>query len=195
MVMATSEAAPAAPHELIDMREVTDAQRAQAAAVLIAALAHVPTAWKDVADAAAEVATFIEDTERLAIAAVHDDAVVGWIGAIKHSDFGWELHPLAVAPANQGCGIGTRLVNALEDRAISAGVITLWLGTDDDFGGTNLYGQNLYPDVLGAVQKLRVTAGHPYRFYEKLGYVVTGVLPDVDGIGKHDILMAKRITP
>jgi hypothetical protein len=26
-----------------------------------------------------------------------------------------------------------------------------------------------------------------------MGFVVVGVLPDADGIGRHDILMAKRI--
>ena len=179
---------------LIGMREATVAQREQAAHVLIAALAHVPTAWKDDAAASAEVATFIEDPERLGIVALHGDLVRGWVGAIRHSEVAWELHPLVVDPAHQRRGIGTHLVTALEDQARAAGVLTLWLGTDDDFGGTNLYGQDLYPDILGALQKLRVTSGHPYRFYEKLGYTVTGVLPDVDGIGRHDILMAKRVT-
>lgn len=178
---------------LVDMREASPAQRQQAAEVLISALAHVPSAWKDFDAASAEVSTFIDDPERLAIVALEGESVCGWIGAIRHSEFGWELHPLAVAPAHQRQGIGTRLVTALEEKAKSEGVLTVWLGTDDDFGGTNLYGQDLYPDVLGALKKLRVTSGHPCRFYEKLGYTVTGVFPDVDGIGKHDILMAKRI--
>ncbi|HEY0673747.1 MAG TPA: GNAT family N-acetyltransferase [Longimicrobiales bacterium] len=175
------------------MREATPAQQQQAARVLIAALAHVPTAWKDFASASAEVATFVDDPERFAMLAVDRAAVRGWIGAIQHSQFGWELHPLAVAPEHQRQGIGTQLVKALEAKARLEGVLTVWLGTDDDFGGTNLYGRDLYPDVLGTLQTLRVTSGHPYRFYEKLGYTVTGVFPDVDGIGKHDILMAKRI--
>lgn len=140
------------------------------------------------------MAIFIDDPERVAIVALEGDCVRGWIGAIKHSDFGWELHPLVVDPARQRRGLGTLLVTALEDKARSEGVVTVWLGTDDDFGGTNLYGQDLYPDVLGMLQGLRVLSGHPYRFYEKLGYTVTGVFPDVDGIGKHDILMARRIT-
>jgi hypothetical protein len=29
--------------------------------------------------------------------------------------------------------------------------------------------------------------------HARLGYTVVGVLPDVDGPGRHDILMAKRI--
>ena len=159
----------------------------------VSALAHVPSAWKDPESAAAEVALFIDNPERIAILALDDDTVVGWIGAVRQSDYAWELHPLVVAPAFQRRGIGTGLVEALEARARAEGVITIWLGTDDDFGGTNLFGRSLYPDVLEHLRGLHDVAGHPYRFYERSGYVVTGVLPDVDGHGRHDILMAKRI--
>jgi len=47
--------------------------------------------------------------------------------------------------------------------------------------------------VLGALARLQETKGHPFRFYQKLGFSVVGVLPDVNGFGKHDILMAKRV--
>ena len=40
---------------------------------------------------------------------------------------------------------------------------------------------------------LEATAGHPVAFYRKLGYAVVGLLPDVNGFGKPDILMAKRM--
>jgi aminoglycoside 6'-N-acetyltransferase I len=33
----------------------------------------------------------------------------------------------------------------------------------------------------------------PYTFYHRLGYTIVGVLPDINGFGKHDILMAQRI--
>src|SRR5262249_47250572 len=60
-------------------------QREQAAAILVAALAHVPSAWRDMDAARAEVSTFVDGGERLAIAAVEDERVLGWIGAIRHS--------------------------------------------------------------------------------------------------------------
>jgi hypothetical protein len=35
--------------------------------------------------------------------------------------------------------------------------------------------------------------GHPFEFYQKLGYAIVGVVPDANGWGKPDILMAKRV--
>jgi aminoglycoside 6'-N-acetyltransferase I len=179
---------------LLDMRSASRAQTQAAAQLLIDALAHAPSAWKDERSAAAEVVSFLHDDERHAIIALIDDDVVGWIGAIRQSEYAWEMHPLVVAPQHQRRGIGRQLVAALEAKARQEDVVTIWLGTDDDFGGTNLFGRNLYPNVLGALQQLRSTAGHPFAFYEKLGYTVTGVFPDVDGPGRHDILMARRIS-
>jgi len=46
--------------------------------------------------------------------------------------------------------------------------------------------------VLGKARRIRNLHGHPYEFYEKLGYTVVGVLPDANGPGKPDIFMAKR---
>ncbi len=178
---------------IIRLEEVNRAERVEAVRILVEALVHVPSAWSDLPSATEEVDSFLEDPERLALLALEDGHVRGWIGAIRHSEFQWELHPLVVDPAYQRQGWGRRLVGALEELARADGVITIWLGTDDDFGGTNLYGRDLYPDVLGTLQTLTATHGHPFTFYQRLGYSVTGVFPDVDGLGKHDILMAKRL--
>jgi aminoglycoside 6'-N-acetyltransferase I len=35
--------------------------------------------------------------------------------------------------------------------------------------------------------------GHPLTFYRRHGYRIVGVLPDVNGPGRPDILMAKRL--
>jgi aminoglycoside 6'-N-acetyltransferase I len=105
----------------------------------------------------------------------------------------WELHPLAVRPASQGKGVGKVLVAALEERIKKAGGLTVMLGTDDEIDGTNLYGRDLYPDVLSAAQQIAVTKGHPYVFYQKLGYVITGLIPDANGFGRPDIIMCKRL--
>lgn len=119
--------------------------------------------------------------------------MLGWIGAVRQTPHAWELHPLVVDPAHQRRGCGTLLVHALEVAARQADITTIWLGSDDDFGGTNLFGKDLYPDVLGHLQRLEPTGGHPFTFYRRLGYALVGVLPDADGLGKHDILMAKRL--
>jgi aminoglycoside 6'-N-acetyltransferase I len=176
-----------------DFGELSPGQRAEAAEVLRAAFAERPGIWAEPGEAEAEVATFYDDPDRSALAALEGEAVVGWIGVIETYDHGWELHPLVVAPAQQRRGVGRALVAALEAQVKARGVLTLYLGTDDEFGGTNLFGQDLFPDVAGKIATIAETAGHPFVFYRKLGYEVVGLLPDVNGPGKPDIFMAKRL--
>jgi len=178
----------------LDLSVASPAQRERAAAILVDALAHARSAWPDLDSARAEVASFLDDPARRAWLAVEGDDVLGWIGALRHSPHAWELHPLVVDPAHQRRGCGTLLVRTLEEHARRQGVVTVWLGTDDDFGGTNLYGADLYPDVLAHLARLEPTSrGHPFTFYRRLGYTVVGVLPDTSGPGRHDIIMARRI--
>lgn len=193
--MASTGAASAAL-QLVPLEALTLAQRREAARILHRALIHAPSAWPTLEAAGAEVATFFEDPDRIgmAIALVEGGAVCGWIGAIRAYDgHAWELHPLVVDPPRQRRGLGARLVRALEDRAAAAGVSTLYLGTDDDFGGTSLHGRDLYPDPLKPLSAIEATGGHPFAFYRKLGFAVVGVIPDANGPGRPDILMAKRV--
>ena len=67
------------------------------------------------------------------------------------------------------------------------------LGTDDEIGQTSLGGVDLYPDIAGQISAIRNLHGHPYEFYQKCGFVIYGLLPDANGFGKPDILMAKRV--
>jgi aminoglycoside 6'-N-acetyltransferase I len=178
---------------IVPFGEISDAQRLQTAGLLVRGSAHSPSGWVDAKSAQAEVDRFSAEPDRDAFAAVSGSSVVGWIGRIRHSTYSWELHPLVVEPSRQGSGVGTLLVAALEAAARDAGVCTVWLGADDDFGGTNLVGTDLYPNVLDKLSRLSPAAGHPFTFYSNQGFSVVGVLPDVDGFGSHDILMAKRI--
>jgi aminoglycoside 6'-N-acetyltransferase I len=73
------------------------------------------------------------------------------------------------------------------------GATTIWLGTDDEDNLTSLGGADLYPDVLEQASKIRNLRSHPFGFYQKLGYAIVGILPDANGPGKPDILMAKRV--
>jgi aminoglycoside 6'-N-acetyltransferase I len=120
--------------------------------------------------------------------------VIGLIAALPaYRGRVWELHPLAVRLDRQNRGIGRILVAALEERARRAGVGTITLGTDDLDQRTSLGGKDIFPGVLSWASRLTDVGGHPFSFYEKLGYEVVGVIPDANGFGKPDILMAKRI--
>src|SRR5918997_5889358 len=98
-------------------------------------------------------------------------AVLGWIGGIRsYGGNVWELYPLVVRPALQRRGIGRALVADLESRVRERGALTFWLGTDDDANMTTLSGVELYPTVLEHLANIRNLRGHPYAFYQKLGF-------------------------
>ena len=133
--------------------------------------------------------------KRIALAAIIDNRVVGIIGAIpQYGTTGWELHPLAVLKKYQGRGVGKALVEALEEWVADSGGVMIYLGSDDDTGTTSLFGEDLYDDTFGKLTNIQDAGGHPFPFYEKLGYKIVGVFPDANGIGKPDIWMAKRLT-
>jgi aminoglycoside 6'-N-acetyltransferase I len=167
------------------------------AEVLVAAFAeHSPGAWPDLPSAVEEVATALEPGKVcLAALADHDDSVLGWIGGQPEYSRVWELHPLAVRPDQQRKGIGRRLVAELEARVQALGCLTLRLGTDDEDGQTSLFGVDLYDDPLRRLKAIENPGGHAYAFYERCGFTIVGVIPDADGPGKPDILIAKRLTP
>jgi aminoglycoside 6'-N-acetyltransferase I len=145
--------------------------------------------------AEAEVERRHNDADWLGYAALEGERLVGWIGALRSYANGWEIHPLVVAPYHQRRGIGSALLARLEARARDDGILTLFLGSDDDYGGTNLHGRNLWPDVLGHAATAAATPrGHALTFYRRHGYHIAGVLPDVNGRGRPDILMAKRLS-
>jgi aminoglycoside 6'-N-acetyltransferase I len=174
---------------------LSDAQLRDAARILRDALAHMPSAYNEPGAAEAEVRTFLDDRDRFALAALDGERLLGWIGGIRENySHAVELHPLVVDPAEQRRGVGSALVAALEGRAREGGAITLYVGSDDDFGGTNLYGRDLYPDVLSKAQQLAPAGVHASTFYRRLGFEVVGIIPDANGFGRPDILMAKRIS-
>jgi aminoglycoside 6'-N-acetyltransferase I len=132
--------------------------------------------------------------DRIALMAIVDGRLAGFVGATPHYGVtGWELHPLAVFPEFQGLGIGSALVKALESDVLKRGGITLYLGTDDEFDKTSLSNTDLYEHLWEQIENIRNLKKHPYEFYQKQGFQIVGVLPDVNGLGKPDIYMAKRL--
>lgn len=155
---------------------------------------HYPHAWPDLAAGLEEVRESLAP-ERISRIAVDDDGtVLGWIGGLPEYDgHVWELHPLAVAPAQQRRGIGAALVRDFEEQARARGAVTIMLGTDDEDNQTSLSNVDLYPNVWEHVARIRNLRDHPFGFYARQGYVIVGVVPDANGPGKPDILMAKRV--
>jgi aminoglycoside 6'-N-acetyltransferase I len=177
-----------------DFARLTPDQTAAAARILRDALAHQPAAYTAPDAAAEEVALRLASPDWLGYAVLEGETVLGWIGALRTYSHGWELHPLVVDPAHQRRGIGSGLIRRLEERARAEGVLTLYLGTDDDFGGTTLFGRDLFPDPLAHAAALAPAGrGHPFTFYQRHGYRVVGLFPDVNGPGRPDIFMAKRL--
>lgn len=167
----------------------------QVAAILVESFReHWPDAWPDMASALEEVRESFGEGRISRVALGEAGEVLGWIGGISGYDgLVWELHPLAVSPRHQQEGIGRSLVADLEAQVKARGALTLTLGSDDQDEQTSLSGADLYTDLWTQIANIRNLKRHPYEFYMKQGYVITGVVPDANGRGKPDILMAKRI--
>jgi aminoglycoside 6'-N-acetyltransferase I len=163
----------------------------QVATLLVEAFPH----WLPTLEMARQEVSEALGPGRICLVARADDQILGWIGAIPEYSHAWELHPLVVRADVRRRGVGASLVRALEERVREAGALTLYLGTDDDhpIPGTSVGGVDLFPDVLSHVEGLTVI-DHPAGFYSRLGFQVVGLIPDANGPGKPDILMAKRVS-
>ena len=180
---------------IVDLTPGDPARLTAVADVLVSGFSGTGTeVWQTREDALETVHESLE-ADKISRVAVDDDGrVLGWIGAISTYDgWVWEIHPIVVHRDCQGQGVGRALIEDLEVQVRERGGMTVCLGTDDENGRTTLSGADLYPDPLAAVSGLRNLGGHPFGFYQKLGYAVVGVLPDANGFGKPDIFMAKRV--
>jgi aminoglycoside 6'-N-acetyltransferase I len=167
----------------------------QVASILFESFKEIwPEICPDLESALAEVHRCCVPGHINRIAVAEDGTVLGWIGGVsEYHGNAWCLYPLAVHPAYRAQGIGRALVLDLERLVREQGGITIFLGTDDTAGMTSLGNTDLYPHVLEHLANARNLRRHPFEFYQKLGYRIVGVIPDANGPGKPDILMAKRV--
>ncbi|MEX1185888.1 MAG: GNAT family N-acetyltransferase [Gemmatimonadaceae bacterium] len=175
---------------IVDLEEGPAGIREQAAVMLVDEFIE-PRGWPSIEKAREEVAAVIRDG--FARAAIEGDLVLGWIGGLpEYHGRVWELHPLVVRSDRRRHGIGRALVASFEQEAARRGALTATLGTDDDSGMTSLAHIRLYDDLPRHIAGLLdLGRSHPFLFYRRLGYVVTGVMPDANGRGKPDIYMSK----
>lgn len=180
---------------IIDLNPDSEDVIQQAAVLLVNGFKeHWPNAWPDIVTALEEVKKSFGDDRISRVAIDESGNVLGWIGGISESrGNGWELHPLVVKADHQNRGIGSALVNDLEEQIRERGGLTIKLGTDDEDIMTSLGGIDLYPNVIEHISKIKNLKRHPYEFYQKLGFVIVGVLPDANGPGKPDIIMTKPV--
>lgn len=179
--------------DVVDLSAQAAHTRDQAAILLHQSFNHV-LGWPTFAAAQAELAAIIQ--RGFARAAIHDTILLGWVGGLpEYRGKVWELHPIVVRPEVRRRGVGRALVAAFEAEARLRGGITATLGTDDDTGITSLASVDLYRDIPRHLAELRdLGKEHPFLFYRKLGFVVTGVMPDANGPGRPDIYMSKSLS-
>jgi aminoglycoside 6'-N-acetyltransferase I len=178
--------------KIADLATLSPALQDTAAALLVSEF-ETPSGWRDRRAAREEVERILRDG--FARAAIERERLVGWAGALpEYQGHVWELHPVVVQRGCRERGIGRALVEAIECEVRRRGACTLTLGTDDDTLMTSVGGIELYPDVLEHLCDLRdLGHRHPFLFYQRLGFVVTGIMPDANGPGKPDIFMSKRV--
>jgi aminoglycoside 6'-N-acetyltransferase I len=149
--------------------------------------------WSDIQDAKDEIED-ICSSYNITLTAVDENHVIGLIGA--HPQYGgnvWEMHPLVVKKEKQKRGIGKLLVKAIENEVAKRGGITIYLGTDDESNSTSLSNTDIYENIYDKISNVINLNNHPFEFYLKCGYKIVGIIPDANGYGKPDIMMAKRV--
>ncbi|MDX1377290.1 MAG: GNAT family N-acetyltransferase [Anaerolineales bacterium] len=168
----------------------------QAAQLMVDAFReHWPNAWSTFEDGLEELDEMFQDGNIIRAAIDDKGHILGIIGGIPQYDgHVWELHPLAVQPSMQAKGIGRALVQDFEEQVRQRGGLTITLGTDDEDHMTSLSNVDLYENTWDKIRNIRNLKNHPFEFYQKMGFIITGVVPDANGRGRPDILMSKRVS-
>ena len=183
--------------KIIDLTPENQSLIEQTARLLVAGFRDAGSpAWSNLEDALTEVHEAFQAGRISRVAIDEAGNAQGWIGGIEEYDGNvWELHPLVVREDCQRQGVGRALVLDFERQAIKRGACAIRLGTDDENNRTSVGGIDLYPNVLDSLRAIENLRQHPFEFYRKVGFEVVGIIPDANGFGKPDILMAKRVRP
>jgi len=180
--------------KIVDMKSLSESQHIQAAQILTSEL---PLGWATLAEALDEVNMLLsgDEPDSLFLAAIEGSKVLGWCGILPMYDGRvFELHPLVVRNDQQGKGIGKLLLSAIEEAARQKGGLTLYIGADDEKpdGETSFANVDLYDDLPTRIREFE-PGMHQTAFYLKAGYKIVGVVPDANGKGKPDIMLAKAL--
>jgi aminoglycoside 6'-N-acetyltransferase I len=120
--------------------------------------------------------------------------VCGLVGAAPlRSSSVLRVYPLVVDPPFQRRGVGRTLVRALESAALSSGMTTLMMTLEDEAGLTSLAGRSLFPDPLAPMTRFVPPASHPSAFLKRLGFALTGVIPEAAGPGRPELWFVKAL--
>ena len=176
--------------EIIDMRELNEAERRTAATLLMASL---PLGYPTMEAAMAEFNACVVPAN-IMLAVRDAGEIIAWGGLLAPTYDGrvHELHPLVVRADKRRIGMARSIVEALEVEARARGGLTLFLGADDEKedGETSLAKVDLYDNLPDKLKHFEA-GNHVSAFYQKLGFKIVGVMPDANGPGKPDIFLAK----
>jgi aminoglycoside 6'-N-acetyltransferase I len=157
-----------------------------------AAREHAPQWLPTRAHAREEIDDALEEGKLSFVAMAHGHPC-GWVSGLHAYGRLWEIHPLLIAPTHQGQGHGRRLVEHIEARLIERGALTIFVGTSDETGATNMHQSDLYADPGAAISNFEARSDHAVRFWQHMGYTLVGMIPDAEGPGLPSLQLCKRV--
>jgi len=166
----------------------------QMAEILLDGFSDTGTAaWSTMEECVKEVRDSLPEERISRIAVDENDKVLAWTIGDGVYDVTWELELLVVRRDSKLKGVGRKMLKDFENEVKKRKGTSVFIGSDDENNRTSLGGIELYPNPLEHLAKLKNLGGHPYEFYLKCGYTITGVIPHANGFGKPDIWMTKKL--